>query len=85
MRNEPAFPVSTDTKFDESQNCAVLGHQTGPHTWQFSGLTKRELFAAMALQGLTSSANWNGKVDVARWSVDLADKLIRELGRKSNV
>ena len=46
----PAFPVST----------LIGGHQDGERTWQFPGLTKRELFAAMAMQGMLAGA----------WTVD---------------
>ena len=42
----PAFPVST----------LIGGHQDSERTWQFPGLTKRELFAAMAMQGLLAGS-----------------------------
>jgi len=46
------------------------------------GLTKRELFAAMAMQGILSSANqeegWIG-VTVVMQSISLADELIKQL------
>lgn len=40
----PAFPVST---INEQE-----GHQDGPNTWQFPGMTLRDYFAAKAMQGL---------------------------------
>ncbi len=44
------------------------------------GLTKRELFAAMALQGLVSNPQYDATVeDDAKTSVRLADALIKEL------
>lgn len=42
----PAFPVSTGC------NDGHLGHQDGPSTWQFPGMTLRDWFAAMAMQAL---------------------------------
>jgi hypothetical protein len=41
---EPAFPVSTSNPYS--------GHQDGPNTWQFPGMTLRDYFAAKAMQGL---------------------------------
>lgn len=37
----PAFPVSTSNETD--------GHQDGPNTWQFPGMTLRDYFAAKAM------------------------------------
>lgn len=49
------------------------------------GLTKRELFAAMAMQGL-SGASWTESVsadDIARYSVQQADALLAALAGAS--
>jgi hypothetical protein len=69
---------------------------TGPndHGYQ-SGLTKREYFAAMALQGLCLEGAFSQRIDdqcekagtttsqaLAVYAVDLADELIKELNRK---
>lgn len=43
----PAFPVSTSNETD--------GHQDGPNTWQFPGMTLRDYFAAKVMQGLACS------------------------------
>ena len=49
---------------------------------QFHGLTKREYFAAMAMQGLIAKdGNECPSLDVA---VLLADELIKELNRTAN-
>lgn len=46
------------------------------------GLTKRELFAAMAMQGLLSTgANWFESQDGAHFSVKWADDLLAELAK----
>jgi hypothetical protein len=44
-------------------------------------LTKRELFAAMALQGRLSSGGWENVGAVAKDSVVFADLLLKELAR----
>jgi hypothetical protein len=73
-KNQPAFPVDTAYTSDGKIN----GVQTGPQSGFELGLTKREYFAAMALQGL--SADWtrdNGQIAVN--AVKIADALIAEL------
>ena len=50
------------------------------------GLTKRELFAAMAMQGLLSTgANWFESQDGAHFSVKWADALLVELAKPQEV
>lgn len=46
--------------------------------------TKRELFAAMAMQGLASNAEWEKDHNVnqtAREAIDYADALLKELAK----
>lgn len=45
------------------------------------GLTKREYFAGLAMQGLCADTNYDG--DVAASSVKLADALIAELNKNA--
>lgn len=47
------------------------------------GLTKREMFSAMALQGYLSSPFHSNKTEVllSEWSVKAADALITELNK----
>lgn len=67
--NQPAFPIHDFV----NGNGDV---QTGS-----IGLTKREYFAAMAMQGiLSSNLEW---INVAVSSVDFADALISELEKDS--
>lgn len=50
----------------------------------FNGLTKREYFAGLAMQGLSVYAS-NGKPDftmIAKMSVELADELLKQLENK---
>lgn len=67
----PAMP------FTEYDGDGVIYHQ-------HPGLTKRELFAAMAMQGLMLYRTENGQEpsqdDLARWSVSQADALLAALG-----
>ena len=63
-RNAPAYPCGQD----------VTMGLWKPET----GLTKREMFAAMAMQGiLASDDRLSG--NVARWAVEYADELLKEL------
>jgi hypothetical protein len=47
------------------------------------GLTKREYFAAMAMQGISANGISNGKLfeTIAEWSVKQADALIEALNK----
>jgi hypothetical protein len=62
---------------------------TRPHAL-VDGLTKRELFAAMAMQGLCSAhdreGNWTGNIafDCAVEAVALADELVKCLEEMRN-
>lgn len=76
MKNEPAFPVvDTDREFDP------------PIVYSKGGLTKREYFAAMAMQGLLSagkSVGGGGRspstwISIEEKAVARADALIKEL------
>lgn len=52
MSNEPAFPVSTApcTKEDGPGKAGYnFGHQDGNYTWQYSGMTLRDYFAAQVI------------------------------------
>jgi hypothetical protein len=46
-----------------------------------NGLTKREYFAAMALQGLLSDYESESIEDYSKYAVKLADTLIEELNK----
>ena len=62
-------------------NNETICHQTGTPNPMHSGLTKREHFAAMAMQGLCSSENMRHVADEARLAVEMADALLAELER----
>lgn len=51
------------------------------------GLTKRELIAAMAMQGLLANMGSQDNAlttNIARWAVDYADALLIELEKSNN-
>lgn len=62
-----------------SANDPAFQSEMGIHA--MSGLTKRELFAAMAMQGLadTDSSTYQGVERISKLSVALADSLIKAL------
>ena len=65
---------------------AYLQENSGTLYYAQEGLTKREYFAAIALQGLLASdtrpGEWNvEKTNITRTAVKFADKLIEELNK----
>ena len=70
MKNEnsPAFPISEEETDRIDQGIKI-----------YTGLTKREHFAAMAMQGLISEINVHNYKDLAEYSVRAADALLKEL------
>lgn len=67
MKNadQPAHPtVSLNVKSGNVEN--------------FDGLTKREYFAAMAMQGMLANSFW-GEQDVAEQAIRYADELLKQL------
>jgi hypothetical protein len=55
------------------------------HCTQWPGLTKRELIAAMAMQGYMASDCRGEAADFAAWSVKQADALLAELAKPREV
>jgi len=91
MKNESAFPTvrnENEIYIDEDGK----PHTVGPYS---GGLTKREYFAAKALQGLLSaiytdekilkdfSGDDNGRTAVSRNAISYADALIAALEKDS--
>jgi hypothetical protein len=74
MNNEPAFPNAQ--------------HRDDLNFKSFTGLSKRELFAAMAMQGRLASMVGTRAIDIiadslAINSVAWADALLKELSKES--
>lgn len=69
MKTEPdsfAYPIA----YDDNDVNMVYG-----------GLTKRELFAAMAMQGLQTWPDDLSQQKLSKWAVNQADALIAELNK----
>ena len=78
MNNEPAFPC--ECSFYDGK---ITGKQTGQSHGIATGLTKREYFAAMAMQGILASDSEQNFTDenVSAWAVNSADALLAELAK----
>ncbi len=71
--NDLAYPELTTT---ESMTNEYIHKSKG-------GLSKREIFAAMAMQGIVvSSIRKHLITDIALWSVEISDALIKALNEK---
>ncbi len=77
MESQREYKALT-TKGDECA-FAIPAFETPKTVWNRPqyGLTKREYFAAMAMQGLLASNN--SSLDLAKISVNMANYLIKEL------
>jgi hypothetical protein len=70
--NFPAYPVSLGNP--------AHGHQDGPHTWQFPGLSIRDYFAAKAMQGAFDCpipATQDEKDYIATHAYRMADAMLK--------
>ena len=78
----PAMPLSGDAY----SNFAVAVCDTNvSYDPECQGLTKREYFAAMAMQGVTSLPKFDSDPETiemaAKWAVNCADALLSELSK----
>lgn len=73
-RNQPIFPTEDKDYFDPSS--------TQPNTF-YTGLTKREYFAAKALQGILTDENVHLQ-SAANMAVEAADALLTELEKTNS-
>ena len=60
----------------------TLMHNASERDILFQGLTKRELFSAMAMQGLLSSDSRDAVDEFVKYSVYAADALIKALNQQ---
>lgn len=83
ISNEPAFPV--ECSYSEGGK-DIRGVQTGSYSGWCTGLTKREYFAALAMQGLLAARNGFmvdiGTETVGSYAVRCADSLLAELAKE---
>ena len=77
MKTDKVFPTS-----QENYNTQIGTYNPD---YMSTGLTKRELFAAMALQGMLANPERIGDKDsgYADYAVHLADALINELNKQN--
>lgn len=80
-KNTPAFPV--EVSIDDKGN--LRGSQTSNFSGYEMGLTKREYFAAKALQGLISNPNYFScdknmilEKEISKRAFSLADDMIKQ-------
>lgn len=79
MKTNPDEPISTNAGTWNDDNL---------RTHVGRGLTKREYFAAMAMQGLIANSKTTpelGRVEIVRHAVAHADALIEELNKNTEV
>jgi len=79
MKNSelPAMPATIETQYDETPRGLALYKDV-----LYPGLSKREMFAMAAMQGLTSSVSEYSKFhELATDAVSIADALLAELER----
>ena len=76
MKKQPAFPV--EVSVDGNGN--LKGFQTSQFSEYEMGLTKREYFAAKAMQGLISKQEiiYNPEL-IAEMSIEIADIILTKL------
>jgi hypothetical protein len=75
--NKPAFPSEYEGGANDFTGMPIIVHQ------KFWGLTKREYFAAMAMQGYAPIFNVITEMDdLAKFSVKAADALITQLNQQ---
>ncbi len=75
--------LATRTKGDECA-FAIPAFETPKTVWNRPqyGLTKREYFASMAMQGYLSFGAGSNCEGIAKWSVEVADELIKQLNKQ---
>lgn len=90
LKNQPAFPV--EVSVDENGN--LRGSQTSNFSGFEMGLTKREYFAAKAMQGLLSNSSWMKEYQgekylmqtdvIAKIAIQTADAILDKLSDKES-
>lgn len=77
----PAFPVSTMVE----ERTAGYGHQDGPATYQFGGMTLRDYFAAKAMQGVLATHPPASELGMfVQYAYRIADAMLAEREKENN-
>lgn len=71
--NDILVQIETDYEYDQNTETRY------PRTYSYGGLTKRELFAAMAMQGACADPNCNDENKITTFALKCADRLIEKL------
>jgi hypothetical protein len=79
--------MSTEERSEAIKNIATwaknfvfpYAYDPKENTIDYGGIRKRELFAAMAMQGVAASGDWDRADFVAKMAVQFADALLAEL------
>ncbi len=81
---EPAFPHRGIKRVVDEKKSGYLSISYKEIEHQLSGLTKREYFASMAMQGFISAGSQGmpTKDKIVNYAVEAADALIEELSRE---
>ena len=81
MKDDPAFPEINSHEYRSEWNNSPL-----TRVQSYGGLTKREWFAGLALQGILSNASGIGEPEHwARYAVRYGDAILAELDKPSEV
>lgn len=73
-------------KVDPNENAFPVFGEEGRNTFCHYGLTKREYFAAQAMQGMIASNEWIADTleRVSKTAIEYADALIAELNKEAH-
>lgn len=82
IESNPAFPLAFD--YATLKRLDSEAKETG-ETLFVGGLSKREYFAGLAMQGMLSSGSQATDANIAKESIGIADELIKQLNALSQV
>jgi len=80
LGSETAFPLP-DGHTQVRRWAAGYGEYRAAEATAKGGLTKRELFAAMAMQGAIASGQLRGPSECVSYAMQCADTLLKELAK----
>ena len=80
-KDKPCYPIRIKPTMEAIQKAAEDGRNLEPGNVVYTGLSKREHFAGLAMQGLSANPSLNEceYSRIAKWAVDQADELLKYL------
>lgn len=79
-KNQPLVPCTMEKRGNIPDR--FYDDKKSQWTYTVNGLTKREYFAGLAMQGYVTSLGLETSTkDVAKWAVEMADALLEELAK----